>query len=45
MRVNQMMMPLIVDEVVLQECLKLSTTPSNFRIERGYSRLSFMPVG
>ena len=34
MRVNQMMIPLIVDEVVLQECPKLSTTPSNFRIER-----------
>src|SRR6266496_188382 len=36
-RVNQMMMLLIVDQEVLQERHKLSTTLFNFRIGRGYS--------
>src|SRR5436190_9126746 len=39
MRVTQMMvLLLIMDEEVLQECHKLSTTLFNFRIEREYSR-------
>ena len=45
MRANQVMMLLIVDEEGLQECHKLNTMPFNFRIEKGYSHSSFMPVG